>query len=554
MNNKRVMSHRLRCLLPIIAILLLPLTTQARLEWPVRQEVLNTTAGYIRNLGNQEQIGGFRVAMPAEIHRFYQSRHFHPAWVDADGIRLEAARLLQVLEGAREDGMEPNDYHYTLLLMLVNGSILDEMYLAQLDILLTDAFLHYARDARNGRYSLAEIDPNWQIRTKSYPFALLLEQVLAGEHELGSMLNAMQPYQTAYRRLRSALSSYRFIAARGGWLQVPEGGILRVGSYSYRVSALRERLHMSGDLAENRGDRNRFTHEVEQAVKRFQQRHGLAVDGVVGEQTLAALNVPVGQRIQQLLVNMERWRWMPQDYPWRYLLINMAGYDLSVMEMGREIDRMRVIVGNNQRQTPSMKKDLTAVMLNPPWYVPPTILKEDILPRLEANPSYLKANGMKLLDAGGQVISPDSIDWQQMGLETFPYAIRQEPGPQNPLGRIKFVLDNSDSIYLHDTPKRYLFDKNERALSSGCIRLERPVELAEYILQEEGIWSVEQIQGAIDEGKTRKIALGEPLPVYLVYFTAWVDGFGEVNFRNDVYERDRLFSQAIAEGWEHYHR
>lgn len=284
-------------------------------------------------------------------------------------------------------------------------------------------------------------------------------------------------------------------------------------------------------------------------MRRFQQRHGLQADGSVGEATLAALNVPVEERIRQIEANMERWRWLPRQLEPRYILVNMAGYELQVIEAEQTVLNMRVIVGRDYRQTPVFTSAMTSLVLNPHWYVPRSIFRDDILPRLRRDPEYLERLGMRLfssLNGNGSEVDAAGVDWAAVDGNSFPYILRQGPGPHNALGRVKFLLPNRYGIFLHDTPDRALFSQPARAFSSGCIRLEDPIELARYVLADEERWSRAGLEAAVAQGRPLGLTLPEPIPVYLVYWTAWVDEAGVLQLRDDIYGRDR----RLLELWQ----
>jgi murein L,D-transpeptidase YcbB/YkuD len=313
-----------------------------------------------------------------------------------------------------------------------------------------------------------------------------------------------------------------------------------------RVAALRRRLAVGGDLVgAPAGDETLFDEALEQAVYRFQARHGLDVDGVVGAQTLAALNVSVASRIDQIRVNLERARWVFQDISKDYVLVDIAGFQAEMVKDARQVWASKVQVGKPYRKTPVFKASMTYLVLNPTWTVPPTILAKDILPRVRRDPGYLKRKRIRVVDRKGRIIDPKGLDWSRYTGRNFPYFLRQDPGPDNALGRIKFMFPNKHLVYLHDTPHKELFRRSERAFSSGCIRIERPFALAELLLDDPRKWSREQILAAIDSNKTRTVFLPEPIKVLLLYWTVDVDEQGRVWFRKDLYGRDRKVLAAL---------
>jgi len=292
-----------------------------------------------------------------------------------------------------------------------------------------------------------------------------------------------------------------------------------------------------------------FSPDLEAAVKRFQARHGLDEDGIVGAATMRALNVSAAARVRQIRLNMERWRWLPQDLGARHLIVNIAGFALRLVDHEQEIMRMRVVAGQPYRQTPVFSDTISYLVLNPYWHVPHRIAVEDKLPLIKQNPDYLAQQHMTLLRGWGadaQVIDPATVDWSAVTADNFPYRLRQDPGPQNALGRVKFMFPNRHNVYLHDTPSRSLFTRAERSFSSGCIRLERPLALARYLLADQSAWTAARIQQVLDTNVERTVPLKQKVPVHLQYWTAWAERDGTVHFRRDVYERDASLARALS--------
>jgi murein L,D-transpeptidase YcbB/YkuD len=320
-----------------------------------------------------------------------------------------------------------------------------------------------------------------------------------------------------------------------------------------RVAQLRARLGASNDPEEVRlaaaasGAPELYDEDLKAAVLRFQERHGLARDGRVGPKTLAALNVPLERRIRQMVLNLERRRWMPDDRGQRYVFVNLADFELKVVDEPKTVLDTRVVVGAPYHRTPVFSAEMTYVEINPYWNVPPSIARNELLPKIKADPGYLAANGFQLLSDwsdGAAALDPWSIDWSGVTPATFTYRLRQEPGDGNALGRIKFMFPNSFNVYLHDTPARALFDQAERSFSHGCIRVYQPEFFAAVVLARDG-WSLDRIYQAIKSGERIIVTLKQPLPVHIAYLTAWVNKDGTVNFRNDVYGRDAILADAL---------
>ena len=281
-------------------------------------------------------------------------------------------------------------------------------------------------------------------------------------------------------------------------------------------------------------------------MKAFQRRHGLAADGALGRETLVALNVPVEERIQQLRVNLERGRWILHNLESTFIVVNVAGYHSSYIKDGQMVWQGRAQVGRPLRQTPSFKAEMTYLVFNPTWTVPPTILAQDYLPFLKQDPGYVSRKGLKVIDRAGRAVEPWQIDWSHYSATYSPYLLRQDPGPRNALGRVKFIFPNDHAVFLHDTPNQKLFDRTTRAFSSGCIRVENALDLARLLLNDEAQWNRKSIDRVIESGKTRTVSLHAPVPVLLLYWTAWIGPDRQVNFGHDLYDRDKLVQKGLA--------
>jgi murein L,D-transpeptidase YcbB/YkuD len=485
------------------------------------------------------------------IRDFYERRSFEPAWI-AGGKPTRAARdLLETLKKAEVEGLRSTDYHLRLITVGVRpGQTPREAPAAvDLELLLTDAFLLYASHCLAGRLNPETIDPEWHARRREADLAEVLQNALTGRR-VGDALAALLPPQQGYANLRDALSRYRAIASAGGWPHVPEGPTMRRGDAGPRVASLRDRLRVESDLVEPDGDDPVFDAATESAVRRFQARHGLETDGLVGAATLAALNVSAQARVQQIVVNLERWRWLPQDLGSRHVLVNIADFHLEAVEAGATARSMRVVVGRDYRRTPVFSDIITYLVLNPSWDVPPRLAVNDYFPQIKDDPDFATRMGFRILQGQGaeeREVDPRSVDWDRMPPGRFPFRLRQMPGPKNALGAIKFMFPNKFNVYLHDTPARALFARPDRAFSSGCIRVERPLDLAEWLLEGQAGWDLAGIRQAVDSGREQTVRLSRRTAVHLLYWTAWVDADDLVRFRKDVYNRDRPVADALGE-------
>ena len=484
------------------------------------------------------------------LHDFYAPRNFQPVWVNTHGPLQRAEQLRQTLILAEEEGLEPEAYPLSLIAQHWTARTAAE--LARLELLLTNTFFLYSKHVRAGRFDPGKVDPLWHIATPDFNAVKLLNTTLAAAN-FGAALRDLPPPHAGYRRLREALARYRQRQRNGGWPQLPAGPYLKYGLRHPQISLLRRRLLAEGDL--HLGpvkDSDFFDQAVKYAVERFQVRHGLKMDGIVGAASRAAMNVPISERIEQIKLNMERWRWLPRHLGRRYLMVNTAGYELTAIENAQPLFSMWVIIGKPERPTPAVRGVLHTVVFNPYWTVPSTIVFEDLIPEQQRNPNFLKSRGIRVFSnrRNGEELDAGKIDWSQVDKEHFPYVLRQDPGPTNPMGRIKFLFSNAFKVYLHDTPTRRLFNRQVRAFSSGCIRVEDPVRLAVYLLGAENRWTRKKIRETIASGESRKVPVPKAMPIYLVYWTAWVGADNAVSFREDVYDRDSPLSKCGSAGEE----
>ena len=521
----------------------LVLATVAQAETST-QVALERLVGQLRVDGHLE-IGQSQVAAVEFIPEVYERRDYIPAWVSDPSVEA----VLEAIRNSYEHGLDPEDYHW-LEINELRGRIADGAgaeTAAEMEILLTDAVVRLAYHASFGKVLPGELDPNWNFDRRLHtpdPVAELGD--VLGTTDVASIIRGRSNVPVFYDWLREALAHYREIAAGGGWPSIPSGPTLKPGMTSERIVPLRQRLQRSGDLADTQtDDPELFNAVLKRAVIAFQNRHGLAPDGAVGPATLAALNVPVEQRIDQIRVNLERIRWVYKELPEDYVIVDVAGFHIYLVQEDEIVWQARAQVGKPYRDTPVFRDTMSYLEFNPTWTVPPTILREDILPRLEHGPDYLVKRNMRILDRDGKSVDFSTIDWPSVAAGNFPYILRQEPGPYNALGRVKFMFPNKHAVYIHDTPSKSLFAHNERTFSSGCIRVERPFELAELLLDDPERWDQQGIQQLLDSRRTQRVNLREPLPVLILYWTAEVDAEGRVHFRRDVYDRDAPVLDAL---------
>ena len=514
-------------------------------------------------LTNQLVVAGVRPLIPIQgevlhadtmVLRFYVDRSFQPAWINKHGISSLADSLMYCLKTSEHEGLNPEDYHVSML-----DSSIQAMYveyqssqqwnlqtLANLDLIMTDAFLLYGSHLLSGRVDPETVDPLWLTQYPELDLTHVLQKALKSKN-LYNALQDLLPKTKDYRKLRDELSRYKSIAWKGGWPGIPEGPTLVKGQSGYRIAALRARLAASGQYKSKRDTPPVFDHELEAALKKFQLLHGLDANGKVDQETRKALNLPALFYVQNIAQNMERWRWLNRDLGDYHILVNIAAFQLQIIQDEKVVFEMPVVVGKNYRQTPVFSGMMDHLVLNPYWNIPHTILVEDIIPKARNNQNFLKDKDIEVL-ANWQsetTIATDTIQWGRFKNGRIPYRFRQKPGDHNSLGRIKFIFPNKYDVYLHDTPYRSHFKKKERAYSSGCIRLERPLDLAVYLLRDQERWMKEAIVETLNSMKNTTILLSEPVPVHLVYFTAWPHDDGQIYYYKDIYQRDELLENAL---------
>jgi murein L,D-transpeptidase YcbB/YkuD len=526
----------------LVALLLLSLSLAVRAD--AVAEAIGVRMGQLSAAGGL-YLRGVALATGRLLPDFYAARGNAPVW----GQPARVKEVLALLATAPDHGLTATDYNLPQLeaLWATVQVTPDAAARADLDILLTESLVRYGYHQRFGKVNPQRLEPAWNFtrdfRPGQGPLSTLQAAVAAPSLEgfLGQWIQRAPLYTV----MQAKLAEYRAIEAAGGWPAVPEGPTLRPGDVDPRVVVLRDRLRVTGDLPAVKAppeDPAAFDDTVRAGVQAFQRRHGLDADGVVGRGTLAALNVPVAQRIDQLRLTLERARWVVDETPGEAVVVNVAGAEVFVTRDGEVTWWRRAIVGRAARQTPIFKGRMTYLELNPTWTVPPTILREDVLPKVRRNRAYLREHDMRVLTQSGKPVDPASVDF---GAWPFPYVIRQDPGPKNPLGLIKLMFPNRHNVYLHDTPGRELFGKAARNFSSGCIRIEDPFELAAIVLREPGRWTAASLRAAAEDGRTRRVNLREPWPVLILYWTAALDAEGRVRFLPDVYRRDPALLAAL---------
>ncbi len=500
-----------------------------------------------------ELLGLERQGLPAgaldrDLAAVYHEYALRPLWVTEKGPGEKAQAIYRALRSADREGLNPGDYGVEKIESTWESRRPED--LARLDILLTLGLTAYVNDAQAGRVQPRESDPTIFDRAgeKRLEAVTVVEQALEAP-DLARFLAGLPPGHGRYGDLRNALKRYREIAAAGGWPDVPVGKILHPGEKDERVPTVRRRLAASGDLEGGEGPSDLYDETLVEAVRGFQRRHGLAVDGVIGKGTLAAMNAPVDRRIRQIEMNMERWRWKDHDLGPSYVLVDIAGFDLQAVSGGKIVLEMPVIVGKLHHETPVFSDRIKYIEFNPFWNITPHIARSEMLGKIKKDPGYLASKHIRLFSGWGEnpeELDPRAIDWNKVGKGIARYKLRQDPGPWNALGTMKFMFPNPYDVYLHDTPNHNLFDLPGRAFSHGCVRLSDPAAMAGFLLGGEGSgWGPKRIEGIVTSGERTIVRLEEAMPVHIAYETAWVDKEGATHFSGDLYGRDGNLERAL---------
>lgn len=532
----------IRCLLMVAALVSVQQASAAAPPAdPVAVEIQHRLGG-----------GGSDFAIDRELldgealRSLYQPRQWRPLWAD------QAEALYGLLSSADLEGLPTERFHVKAI--AAKRASKDPAQQAEADMLMTDGALRYASAMRGQRVDPRDIEDDWLLVPPPFDARPYVRDHVK---DIVPALQSLQPPYAGYQLLRQQLARLRAVAAAGDWPKVPVivpppgsppgTGTIKPGMTDDRIPAVRRRLEATGELAPGQPMTDVYDDDLVAAVKLFQQRHGLADDGQMGRQTILAMNISAAERARQVRVNMERWRWLPEKLEENHIVVNVPGAWMEVVEGGRAVLSMRTIVGDPDHPTPALHAKLSSLVLNPAWHVPSSIATKEILPKLKKDPGYLVANDLEIVGEGIVPGSPESqgigIDWKSR--TSFPWSLRQLPGSDNALGRIKFNIPNSEDIYLHDTPNHKPFARAMRALSHGCVRLENPDQLALYVLRDKDI-SQEKLTQQIDTGETHTLPVTKSLPVWLFYWTMWVDGNGVLQVRDDVYGRDQRLADALT--------
>lgn len=518
------------------------------------QEATNQIRKVIEDKVPEERIkvSGTGLYSSVLIPKFYLSNAFYPAWITSYNDFDVAFEMINFISDVKNHGLLPQDYHIDelreLKMQLISDSsaVFNAETITKIDVLLTDAFLMLSSHLNQGKVNPETFETEWGIR-RDKPELEIDEKLIQFLEEGSVVKNMNQFYPTIF--------DYELLIEKAKWitenlekdkkLLIPEAKLsLDIHTDSTYNHLINEKLTLLGYSTTDNKDSLEL---IFNSIKKFQKHHGLNTDGKIGKLTLEALNIPLQTRLDQLYVNMERLRWLPEKGTGKRVLVNIADFTLDYLENNDTLIHMRTVVGQNFRKTPVFNAKMSYLVFSPTWTVPPGILRKDILPAVAKDISYLSSKGMIVKDRSGNVVNPASIDWKKANASgRFPYTIQQMPGNQNALGRVKFMFPNKYSVYLHDTPSKSLFARDERNFSSGCIRVEKPLELAELLLQETGGWNTSKIANAMNQSTEKTVLLKTPIDVYIYYLTCWSHN-GKVEFRKDIYNRDSAVLKALQE-------
>ncbi|EOZ96762.1 L,D-transpeptidase YcbB [Indibacter alkaliphilus LW1] len=533
---------------------------------PVQDEELsNQIRNFLENDSPEEirMVMGRRLFSSVVMKRFYTSRGFEAAWSEDRKLNEIAYEMRYEIQQSKFDGLTPNDYHLKTINELFSlieedkrlGQASDFQALASLDVLLTDAFIMLASHLSLGKVDPEALKTTWNIQRNAPQ--LRFDEKLAEGLESGRLRKTIEefyPNLSIYKKMRDGLREmYDFeakmkLSTRLSWKTLKADKSIKPGENHSEIPEIRKRLIFWGYLNDSSQTDRVYDEQMEDAVKALQSRHGLEPDAVIGRGTMNAINQSPQDLVATASVNLERLRWLPDNVKDQELiLVNTANFQLDLILNRDTVLTSRVIVGRSYHSTPQFSAEMSYLVFSPTWTVPNSITRSEIIPAVRKDPSYFQKKNMKLLTSDGTEVNPANIDWNKVNPRSFPYTVRQEPGEQNALGLVKFMFPNKYSVYIHDTPSRSLFAREDRALSHGCIRVQKPFELAKILLSYDQKWTDERIRNAMRQDREQTVLLNRKIPVIILYLTYWSDSKGTINFRNDLYNRDQEVYTALLQ-------
>ncbi len=471
---------------------------------------------------------------------FYEANDYEPIWNN----RKLRESLFRNIENVEEEGLFFEDYHGDILKRLLSS--LDSLTKEEknfLEILLTDSFLRLSQDLGTGKLNPKQLYQIWGTPLNELDSKQLLMKAIA-EGDIQKALDSVKPNHLVYTGLKKSLKQFK---RRGieedSATQIPTGKLIRPGETDERIASVAKRLSELGYFKGNPDSvKTDYNKELQDAVKNFQQEHGIQVDALLGNSTINNLNLTRRDRYHQILVNLERWRWYPRDLGEHYIIINIPDYKLSVVKNGDTIRSHRTMVGTQVRKTPVFSDQVRYIVYNPTWTIPPTIKKNDVIPGMRRDPNYLKRKGLRVFDSKGNIVDPSTIDWSSS--KALSYTYRQQPGVTNPLGVVKIIYPNEYMIYLHDTPSKDLFEKNARAQSSGCVRVQDALDLSKYLLSDQEKYDDSKIEEILRSGKITEIPVTQDVKVHHFYWTA-INEKDTTRFIDDIYNLDKALWEQL---------
>lgn len=517
-------------------------------ESPVSNEIrvlLEGDSTYLNYIFNDSPLRS-----KSQLFDFYSGTGFLPGWSENAKLSCNALEMRLLIQNAEFDGLLPEDYHLRSIDVFFEkffaGIALTHLELARVDLLLSDAFIIYAHHIFGGKVHPEHINNSWEIRQKrNEPKVLDKLRLAIPSGNVRKQLFSLQPKFPIYKRMRASMKKYirlRKQLAGQEWEKIIINEPIKLLQANPDIKKIRQRLYFWGDLdifKSKDGTGDTYDTGMMESVKLFQARNGLQPDGILDIATIDALNNSPQDLVRQVSVNMERLRWLPDTTLKEVILVNIANFSMDYIRKTDTLLHSNAIVGKTYRKTPVFNAPMSYLVFSPTWTVPSTILKNDVLPSVRKDINYLATKKMRILDYSGREISPTDINWKSVDSQNFKYMIRQDPGKENALGRVKFMFPNKHNVYIHDTPSRMLFYKEDRALSSGCIRIQQPFELAKLLLEDQPLWTDDLIKEALAGNKEQSVSLTRKIPVVIIYLTFWTNSKGEAQVRKDIYSRDQ---------------
>jgi len=488
-------------------------------------------------------VGNIEIQHANLLDSLYSKRAYKPVWTD----RVMRENLYRGITRAEEDGLEPEDYHLAYLKnSLANLSQLDEEERSLTEIILTDAFFALASDYNSGKLDPSEIYSIWGIEKNQIDLPGLLNYGIE-EKDILAAIDSVVPKHEVYKGLKRSLKEYRKLAENeeNQTIISEEGESIKANEKDERIPGIKKRLKELGYWdSEIIDSATVYNKALQEKIKEYQEKYGIETDGVIGSGTIKTLNKTYQERLEQILVNLERWRWYPKDLGEQYIIVNIANYRLHLVKNGDTIATHRTMVGTEARKTPVFSDEVEHIVYNPTWTIPPTIKNKDVIPSAKKDPDYINRKNFSIFDGSGKKLSASEIDWSSSKVKA--YTFRQEAGVSNPLGLVKIIYPNKHLIYLHDTPSKSLFNKNIRAQSSGCVRVQDVLELAKMLLSDQSKYNDDKIEEILNSGKTTTIKVTQKVKVHHLYWTAWNEN-GSTRFAEDVYKRDAAIYKLLTE-------